>query len=57
MGGSKCVDKKLHRNVAMKILHSAWKDNERERIRFTSEGQIAALEHPNIIPVYDLDTT
>ena len=49
------LDRKLHRNVAMKILHPAWKDNERERIRFTSEGQIAAqLEHPNIIPVYDL---
>ena len=49
------LDRKLHRNVAMKILHSAWKDNSRERVRFTSEGQIAAqLEHPNIIPVYDL---
>ena len=49
------LDRKLHRNVAMKILHSSWKDNPRERVRFTSEGQIAAqLEHPNIIPVYDL---
>ena len=48
-------DRKLHRNVAMKILHFEWKDNARERVRFTSEGQIAAqLEHPNIIPVYDL---
>lgn len=49
------LDRKLHRNIAMKILHSVWKDNSRERVRFTSEGQIAAqLEHPNIIPVYDL---
>ena len=49
------MDLELNRNVAMKILKSQWQSNERYRMRFTSEGQIAAqLEHPNIIPVYEL---
>ena len=51
----KVLDIELNRYVAMKTLRKDYASNEQVRLRFVSEGQIAAqLEHPNIIPVYDV---
>ncbi|MBN1921618.1 MAG: protein kinase [Anaerolineae bacterium] len=47
----------LDRYVALKILHPHLTTDEDFAIRFQREGRaIAALEHPNIIRVYDFDT-
>jgi|GEM_PF-476651 len=59
-GGMATVYKAYHpsldRHVAIKILHSAFKDDETFYSRFQREAQIVAkLEHPHIVPVYDFD--
>ena len=48
-------DASLHRQVALKELKSEkWSDDEHRR-RFLKEAQITGqLEHPNIVPVYEL---
>ena len=47
-------DTRLNRDVAIKILTSAGSDQRRQR-RFTDEAQAAsALNHPNIVTVYDV---
>jgi serine/threonine protein kinase len=44
----------LDREVAIKVLHVAFKEDETFRERFRREAQIVArLDHPNIVPVYD----
>src|SRR5437764_1152243 len=50
-------DEKLNRNVAIKVLPAALsQDGERLR-RFEQEAQAAgALNHPNILAVYDVGT-
>jgi eukaryotic-like serine/threonine-protein kinase len=48
-------DIKLNRPVAMKVIHPYLLEDRATCIRFIEEGQIAAqLEHPNIIPIYEL---
>ncbi|MBA3686641.1 MAG: serine/threonine protein kinase, partial [Planctomycetes bacterium] len=49
-------DRDCARDVALKVLHrSAPRDSQR-RERFVLEAQVTAqLEHPGILPVYDID--
>lgn len=57
-GGGRVVeawDRGLKRMVAMKIHRSPTGDGEKGQRRFFAEAQAACqLEHPNIIPVYDM---
>ncbi|MDX9953865.1 MAG: protein kinase [Anaerolineae bacterium] len=47
----------LDRYVALKILHPHLTTDENFATRFQREGRaIAALEHPNIVRIYDFDT-
>ncbi|HHK42679.1 MAG TPA: serine/threonine protein kinase, partial [Planctomycetaceae bacterium] len=49
-------DRRLNREVAIKEIRSSLRDSSSAMRRFLIEAQIAAqLEHPNIVPVYDLD--
>ena len=49
---------RLGSKVALKILRSELASDERFRDRFVRESQMAsALDHPNIIPVYDASET
>jgi tRNA A-37 threonylcarbamoyl transferase component Bud32 len=44
----------LDRDVALKVIHPALKDDESFLLRFKREASIVAkLNHPNIVPVYD----
>ena len=57
-GGMATVFKAYHpsldRDVALKVLHPAFKNDPQFFIRFQREARIVArLEHPNIVPVYD----
>ncbi len=46
-------DRLLCRTAAMKVLDTT--EDERARLRFVEEAQIGAqLDHPNMVPVYDL---
>lgn len=48
-------DYELNRTIAMKIIHRYLSENEIASARFIEEGQICAqLEHPNIVPVYEI---
>jgi eukaryotic-like serine/threonine-protein kinase len=48
-------DERLGRKVAVKVLHLGAGDDERKR-RFAQEARAAsALNHPNIITIYDID--
>ncbi len=48
----------LNQDIAIKVLHPHIVDTEAAVARFRREAQaIAALTHPNIIRVYDFDTT
>ncbi|MBM4038551.1 MAG: hypothetical protein FJ290_08565 [Planctomycetes bacterium] len=51
-----CVDRNIRREIALKrILPQAAEDLER-RARFVEEAQVTGqLEHPNIVPVHELD--
>ncbi|HUT32524.1 MAG TPA: protein kinase [Planctomycetota bacterium] len=51
-----CVDRNIRRQIALKrILPQAAEDTER-RARFVEEAQVTGqLEHPNIVPVHELD--
>lgn len=50
----KAYHSKLDRNVAIKVLHPAFKEDADFLARFEREAQIVArLEHPHIVPVYD----
>jgi len=54
----KCRDVDLGRDVAMKVLRSGHRDNEQLTARFVEEAQIAGqLQHPGIVPVYELGLT
>ena len=45
---------RLDRHVAIKVLHTVFKDDDSFLRRFTREAQVVArLEHSNIVPVYD----
>jgi len=45
----------MHRQVALKVLHDKWVDDEEFRKRFLLEARAAGkLSHPNLIQVYDV---
>jgi eukaryotic-like serine/threonine-protein kinase len=47
-------DVRLHRRVALKVLHAALVEDERFLRRFRAEARAAAaLNHPNIVAVFD----
>ena len=49
-----CLDTRIGRSVAMKLLRGPHGDDAR-RVRFLREAQIQAqLEHPSVVPVYDM---
>ncbi len=51
-------DRRLRRNVAIKMLASKHRENATSLRRFIIEAQVAAqLEHPNICPFYSLERT
>src|SRR5712692_8813711 len=44
----------LDRDVALKVIHPALKDDQSFVLRIEREARIVArLNHPNIVPVYD----
>ena len=50
-----CLDNALGRIVVHKALHPYLQDNVRERRRFLREARISAqLQHPNMVPVYEI---
>jgi len=50
-------DKKLHRQVAIKVLHSDRSADTAARRRFEQEARaVAALAHPNILAIHYFDT-
>jgi eukaryotic-like serine/threonine-protein kinase len=49
----RCHDSRLGRDVAVKVA----RDPDRDRMRFVREARLhSKLQHPAIVPVYDLDT-
>ncbi len=49
-------DKKLNRDVAVKVLPAAFAQNEERVARFRREAQVvASLNHPNIASIYGLE--
>ena len=52
----KALDLKLNREVALKLLRSDLVSNDERKRRFVQEAQAAAaIKHPNIAVVYDID--
>ncbi len=52
----KAEDTKLNRQVALKFLAQHLLDDEEAKERFLREAQAAAaLHHPNICPVHEID--
>jgi serine/threonine-protein kinase len=52
------VDRWLRRGLAMKLLGDDMKDDHDSLTRFVEEAQITGqLDHPNIVPVYELGRT
>jgi len=50
-------DKRLHRDVALKVLGTALARDPDRRARFEKEARaVAALNHPNIVSLYDFGT-
>ncbi len=53
----RALDSRLAREVAVKILPSEFADDSSRRARFAQEAQAAAaLNHPNILNLYDVGT-
>lgn len=51
------LDRNLERKVAVKVLRRE-QENDSAQAHFLREARISAkLEHPNILPIYDLDST
>ncbi|MCP3915178.1 MAG: protein kinase [bacterium] len=51
-------DLELHRDVAVKVLHSAILDADEAGYRFAREAEVmAAIRHPSVITVYDRGST
>jgi len=51
----RAVDERLQREVAVKQLRKRFQFHSESRQRFISEAQLAArLDHPGVVPVYDL---
>jgi serine/threonine protein kinase len=50
----KAYDNRLHRTVALKILHEHLSSNSELILRFEQEAKLAArIDHPNIVRTYD----
>ncbi|HUT34381.1 MAG TPA: protein kinase, partial [Planctomycetota bacterium] len=50
-----CVDRDIRRPVAMKRMLPATAEDPARRARFIEEAQVTGqLEHPNIVPIYEL---
>ena len=50
----KAFDLQLHRDVAIKLLHTNLQEDSNFIVRFEREARfIASLHHPNIVPVHD----
>lgn len=48
-------DRRLHRDVAIKIIHRHLRENTEVAARFVSEARaVAKVKHPNIVEVYDV---
>jgi serine/threonine-protein kinase len=48
-------DRQIGRNVAIKVIKPEWVGDERTTARFVREARVQGqLEHPSIVPVYDL---
>ena len=51
-----CIDRNIRRPVAMKRILDEVADDPSRRARFVEEAQVTGqLEHPNIVPVHELD--
>jgi serine/threonine protein kinase len=51
----KARDQRVHRSVAMKVLRTGHEFSADKLMRFVGEAQLTGqLEHPNIVPVYQL---
>jgi Tol biopolymer transport system component len=51
-------DERLHRDVAIKVLPPAFSQDPERLERFEREARaVAAINHPNILAVYDIGTT
>lgn len=51
----KALDQRIHRSVAMKVLRRGNEFSADKLLRFVCEAQLTGqLEHPNIVPVYQL---
>ena len=50
----RAFDSRLEREVAVKVLHTRFANDEAARVRFEREAKaIAALSHPNILAIFD----
>ncbi|MBI5514368.1 MAG: serine/threonine protein kinase [Deltaproteobacteria bacterium] len=50
-----CRDRRVGRDVAMKVIHPEQRGRDDLRARFLREARVQGqLEHPSIVPVYDL---
>lgn len=48
-------DRRLGRDVAIKVIHKHLRENKEVGLRFVSEARaVAKLKHPNIVEVYDV---
>jgi serine/threonine protein kinase len=51
-----CVDRNIRRRVAMKRMLPSTAADPKRRARFVEEAQVTGqLQHPNIVPVYELE--
>ncbi len=51
------MDSELHREVALKQIHTQHADDPTSRARFLLEAEVTGrLEHPGVVPVYGLGT-
>src|SRR2546422_1478049 len=54
----RALDTKLQREVALKLLPDHFADDPERLARFQREAEVlAALNHPNIAQIYDLDVS
>ncbi len=53
-----CHDTRIGREVALKVIRPERATQDKARTRFFKEAKVQGqLEHPAVVPVYDLDTT
>ncbi|MBN1609667.1 MAG: serine/threonine protein kinase [Polyangiaceae bacterium] len=51
----RAIDRRLGREVAVKVIHRHLRENQEVAARFVSEARaVAKLKHPNIVEVYDV---